>query len=1020
MPTNVGASMSILFFDGFDRYSVLKNFDTDYWSYQPGLPLSYEKYAFGGYTYNHGVEDYQSIYSYYSPNNATLPSGTLVGHVINPFGGVYLSGNYYPGFGSPPGFLALSNLDITNPNILEPITYVQLSGFSPPSGSATFLTSRILGVETKDSTVNDIDGRFGAKHPLIAFCSGNTTGLLISIVKVTGDHLFSIENKKMTIGMQIEQNNGISGIFDLNITNDLARYRIRSVYTSTNGYTINEYSGRMLCIDNNTDGHPLSPISRWCHFQFGIIATGDIPYLQVKLDDVDLLSIPSNQLLTDRDLWDDRILISGFNFDNIRFFNRTYNGSIQFPTNAQSYYDSTPYFNYAWSRYYGLGSLTLIDDVILSDDTGATPTFLGMNAKVVPFTPGISQNLNNNGVSSDGFLQWSTNSSSYRKAIKNLDGDTSKIFSSVSGAINAVAYNTYLSNGLLPDGTSSTIWGRIQDGVGGIKIYSQAKKEFLDTKYVPVIRTGVNDIYFGDKTQTILNSQGDTVVDRTRKLQFKELGNVTSSNSITLFDQNSIVFDNSYIYTSSFGNLKPSSPYLSIDAADFFVIESWVYFTGDKPIYLFSKKPPSTFDPPITFARALNFEFVCHTGYIDYNYYVDNVLAQRIRFDFPETMTTGQWYHVAILRDGKASDGITDGYYTYYRHQYPMSVFLNGVSGTAYSIETNLDVNSPSMNGVYSSDSNYGTRYLFYPNFPTVGSNDYDIVADGLSSTISNVVSSYGTLVSSGTYSSPATGSFIGIGVPYNGTQNIVSFKCEYSGILYYQLSATNASATPYLQILKNNVSQINQIDIGGPNYTIRRVARYIPPTDISGTLLVASGDNIIFRGSPDFNNSSNFNLQIKNINITNGKILNGKYHLHNDYPYYYYNLVVYHPFASIANFSDAYGPGTLSDTNVVKNNFPLFIGGNNLISNYRITQGAVSIDNVLRTRFNSNFTVPNSYFLSQDDDYINIGEIQTLTKTRFTKAYQVYEFNNPGNNQPWTTGLIANTGGLIFGVRKL
>ena len=235
----------------------------------------------------------------------------------------------------------MHNLDISDANLLAPTTYVQLSGFAQPSGQTSFLTTRILGIETKDANYHSSDkpGRFGSKHPLIAFCSGNTTGLILNIIKTTGNHLDVIENQKMTMGLEVEQLNGISGIFDLNITNDLLNYQIRSVYdNSIQNYTISDVSGRILTVDTDTTSHWTSPISRWCHFQFGIINTGDVPYIQVKLEDIDLLSIPTDDTVTDKDLWEDRIYISGFNYDNIRFFNRTYNNSFQF--NFEYYYVS--------------------------------------------------------------------------------------------------------------------------------------------------------------------------------------------------------------------------------------------------------------------------------------------------------------------------------------------------------------------------------------------------------------------------------------------------------------------------------------------------------------------------------------------------------------------------------------------------------------------------------------------------------------------------------------------------------
>ena len=111
------------------------------------------------------------------------------------------------------------------------LTYLQVSGFSLPQSGESFLNFRIHGIETKDSNYHssDIDGRFGAKHPLVAFCSGNTTGLIFNIVKVTGNQLETVENTKMTIGLEVEQLAGASGSFDLNIGNDLQNYRIEII-----------------------------------------------------------------------------------------------------------------------------------------------------------------------------------------------------------------------------------------------------------------------------------------------------------------------------------------------------------------------------------------------------------------------------------------------------------------------------------------------------------------------------------------------------------------------------------------------------------------------------------------------------------------------------------------------------------------------------------------------------------------------------------------------------------------------
>ena len=104
--------MSILFFDGFDRCTTTKDLDTNFWSFEPQTPVEYEKYAFGGYSYNPAETFYNTVsyYSYYTPNNAIQPSGQFFQHTS--IQSIPISGNTHPGFGQPLGFLALNNLDI--------------------------------------------------------------------------------------------------------------------------------------------------------------------------------------------------------------------------------------------------------------------------------------------------------------------------------------------------------------------------------------------------------------------------------------------------------------------------------------------------------------------------------------------------------------------------------------------------------------------------------------------------------------------------------------------------------------------------------------------------------------------------------------------------------------------------------------------------------------------------------------------------------------------------------------------
>ena len=734
--------MSILFFDGFDRCTITKDLDPNHWSYQPGQPLEYAKYSFGGYSYNHNSTNYPDAnfeydddgstngfgpgyYNFYSPNNGILPTGIYRSSLVS--GTSYNhSGNGYPGFGAPPGFLALSNLDISDTNALAPITYVQLSGFNRPSGDSTFLTTRILGLETKDTNYasSDKDGRFDSKHPIVAFCSGNVTGLILHAVKVTGNHLETLENQKMTMAIEVEQTQGVSGHFDMNITNDLNNYRVRSVFGTRSTNNSGNMPGRILTVDaehwdyqfdgiNYYRENVLCPISRWCHLQFGVVGTGAVPYLQIKLEDVDLLKIPTDDTISDKDNWEDKIYISGFNYDNIRFFNRTYNGSLDWedvktiqPQYASAYYIGNNLDNI----YYGKGSMTLIDDVILSDNVGTTSTFLGKNAKVVPFVPGIDGNLSDDYVNS-GLNEWSTNTSSARLALKNLDGDTGKISTSVSGAITAVPYERYTRNYGTPDKVASNALGTIQDAIGGIKFYAQAKKEFLDTRYIPVMNTGNADVLStGIVAFLSFEENTDPFFDRTRnKFEFQKSGEfvteqarigfrsfkINSGEFVRNFD---ISMTKNIDFNARNGGFYGNSDNVGSPNPLDFTLEAWVQFSGlNDTITIASKSYRHGSDSFTYFQDAAislehSWDIIVSTGALTYKTSSsqpddgpgNSSFTGILDLSFP---TTGigdlGWHHIALSR---TSTGLI--------------AFLDGQSGTNYGL-TIRDKDNNHLSNIY-------------------------------------------------------------------------------------------------------------------------------------------------------------------------------------------------------------------------------------------------------------------------------------------------------------------------------
>jgi len=1024
--------MAILFFDGFDRCTITKRLDSNYWSFQPLQPVEYEKYAFGGYSYDHTQTNYNSSNNYYtySPNNGHLPASEYQG--TSSLGTAAVT---YPAFGTPLGFLALNNLDISDSSLLAPITYLQVSGFNLPQSGESFLNFRIHGIETKDTNYHSSDkaGRFGAKHPLVAFCSGNTTGLIFNIIKTTGNQLETVENTKMTIGLEVEQLAGVSGSFDLNIANDLADYNIRSLYSrgsasyhsgTAQAADLSDLGGRILMpvADRNTTS-PYIPQSRWCHFTFGIIQTGVTPEIKVKLDDVDLLTIPTDDTITDKDLWNDKIGISGFNYDNIRFFNRTYNASIPIAyTTSSSYGGSTSYYsamNYVESNYYERGANTLLDDIILNDGSGTANTFLGKTAKIIPFTPGVRNHLgystdlsDNAGPTVDPYREWTTNTTSHKLALKNLDGDTGKISSPTAGQMTAVPFGSGNIEGI----SHADNWRReIQDAIGGMKIYTVAKKEFLDSSFVPVIKTGEVDKDFASKTSLLIRPSGG-LVDALKKetITFSPVSPIPSLTSISKFGSG-VNMDSSHFvvpfiesYTDLYNNDAYNNSHLYTNNSTLFndnrfVIESWVYFTGSEPIDLYRTNPPTGYEYG-TPTRRQDFNISCDQEGVTYSMSVSgtdltHVHTQNVKLLFDQTAATGQWHHVAFVQD--YVEGTSN-------NAWPIYGFLNGVKNSQYvvSIPSGMNYDQPLI-------SSYKFYYDIFPLSHTSGltgpdsnpltfpSGDFNIDKNMLLS----LSSPSGALVGSGTLNNPATG-VLTIQNPTDIlNQDIISFTVDDTGFLVLNMDSCPTCGYHKFEIYRNNVKQFT---FNGAYGNLESFGAALPTN--WAQIYVNSGENIGIRPSYDFSIGSPQNVYVKQLYVASATG-NG--------PFYHHNV-------GTSSFKDqAFGQylnryktdgGNFSNAKI----FPTFIGGNNIMGQYRLTQGsAADANGLMTTRYRDNFDVPSTGFLIDKESYINLDENINLTKTRYGKTREFFVLNNPATNQPWTTGLIADPSGLILGVRK-
>jgi hypothetical protein len=685
--------MSTLFFEGFDKGVLLNELDPKYWSTQFN---HFPKYAFGGYApttiedqamdgifgNNIGVDKLAFIYKYSTPTsiNGLLPSGRYTDNRASFSNGYYtnyFSKNSYPGFGSPPGFLAFTNIQIEDTNNLETPTYLQASGFPLASGNISYLSMRCLGLESKHSDYST----YPYRHTLFSFNSGNLPCLTINVVKITGDNLTTINNKKETLALEIQQNNNILGYFDLNISNLINRYEIASV--------LNTNTNKILTIaDTNAGDGFSSMISRWCHLEFSIDQSASQVLLYINAEDINLQVVDPDPTIL-KESWSTSLPISGFNFNNLRFYNRTYSSSIMNGITAST--QGEDLWKDSW--YYMRGRVWLLDDLVLVDNADPPPSYwIGSSAKIMSIYPGVSGSLVDNYGSSDGLLKWYKDPavrsitkttdggytyydySSHRRAFLMPDADGNNIETIVSGNIDAIKMSkpNYQLNTIYSSFDPDSVWRtNFNDAVGGMKVYNSARKKYLDTKFINVMYSGQSDSYEPNVT-LLLHGDSNPIVDNAINPRSLNLyGSTTTTASLSKIGARSISFpnQNSYIYLNY--------PDLS---TSLFTIESWVYFTNSgTSISLFDKVQLPAVDAVSSVSptdiNSKQYSFNTNISGIQYisdyvNYYNPHKVIRQLFF--PNVATTGAWHHVAITR----SSG---------NH---IVCYLDGQAGNSYKLST--------------------------------------------------------------------------------------------------------------------------------------------------------------------------------------------------------------------------------------------------------------------------------------------------------------------------------------------
>lgn len=705
--------MATLFFEGFEKGLVFNKLDSNYWQSQF---KQYPKFAFGGYGNVFGNLQFLndnslvSSYQYVSPNNGILPvakfdatNGPVFYPPINT--NTTLFTNAYPGFGSPPGFIAFTNIDLLDQSSVEYPTYIQASGFALPSGTQTYFGFRSLGLETKNTDYS----YYPHRHQLFAMCSGNTTGLSVNIVKATGDNLSVINGERTTIALEIIQNDNILGYFDLNISGIVENYRIAPVGATNKTLTIATTNYTPITTNNPFN----SIISRWIHTEF-LIDDSDISqsYLSLKVEGIDIGVINSDPEIQKED-WDLTMPINKFIFDNIRFYNRTYTSTGLVPGEYIGVYNPG---GYMMPRYYMNGSVWLLDDITLIDNIGDPSFYLGPTSKVLQLVPAIDRSFVDNNGRPDGIKNWTSSYTNHRRSLGFLDADAGTIQATNSGSIDAVAFSNrnevYTYNPILPDPNSR--WrDNYNDAVGGMKVYNSARKSYLDTQFCNVFLSGISDPYTSGITVCLhmdgLPPEDSSVYQRT----------VYNTETVILNEFQPKFGNGNYYFPDSSSYISTSHPNFGTGS---FTIDTWIKFDNiNNKVNIFDKQSllPADVDvgaiyPYYGYSLDATISGVEYTMYnLAYGGQSQWTVYKTI-LNYPNILNTGEWNHLSITRNST--------------NDYSMIVYIGGQSGTSYT-----EILYQSSNGMPTGTGSYNSIY-YMPNI-SLGIVNYTNVRD-LSSAI--------------------------------------------------------------------------------------------------------------------------------------------------------------------------------------------------------------------------------------------------------------------------------------------
>lgn len=350
------------------------------------------------------------------------------------------------------GYVCMSGAkSFTNPP--ESPTYLQLSGISGlPTSSGLYIGMRVIGFNY------DVTQAFPYAHKLITFCSGQNETLSIEAVCISGESSYAPDwsssySSTSGLGLRIVQGGVNKALYDLRMPT-IQDWDIRRPENS------NDYSFGIV-----RAGVAIAE-TRFMHLEFYIQNTG----LELRIEGIETKDTYTGS--------SGLISISSGSIDNIKLYNRRINNSML------TYAPNGSRFNINVGRG-ECGGIIGYDDLSIIIESGSAPNYwVGETCRIIPLQFNNSNipygwPVNNlaSRILNTGWIEYPFN---YTNNILDIrDADNKYISASDSGSIYSMRPMR-----------QQTIDSYMQKDIGGLRIFNEARKVFLNTSFINVYGTG--------------------------------------------------------------------------------------------------------------------------------------------------------------------------------------------------------------------------------------------------------------------------------------------------------------------------------------------------------------------------------------------------------------------------------------------------------------------------------------------------------------------------------------------------